>query len=249
MDQIYLPKNRFGLSVGSHVLIKEARFKDEEKLIFYNIRKIERIKIIIVKELFNMLKKYSFDNIIITGSFLDSGFNFNDIDIILIKNKEVNINKIKNEVKENFGIDPHLILIDSKSLLKGISIDPLFQTMLSSYISKKRFIYHVKPEIKYKLLDLSLLKSNLLTENFDILAGSQKLDLLRNLVSIHIFITKKHIITKEEVYEKIKEIFGNDIFDNLRNNTLNKKDFIKKYNSIYNKTLEIILNGVKNESK
>ncbi|MEK6907456.1 MAG: hypothetical protein AABW45_02915 [Nanoarchaeota archaeon] len=248
MDQIYLPKNRFGLNPGSYVLVKETIPRDEGRLIFHNVKKIEKIKIIIIKELFNALNKYNFDNIIVTGSFLDNGFNFNDIDIILIRDQNINISKIKDELKE-MGIESHLILIDNQSLLKGISTDPLFQTMLSNYISKKRFIYNIKPEIKYKLLDLHLLKSELLVGNFDILTENQKLDLLRNLVSIYLFITEKQIVTKEEVCKKIRGMFDEDIFDKLKSNALNKKEFIKRYKLIYGKTFKMILRGIRNESK
>lgn len=249
MDQIYLPKNRFGLNPGSYVLVKEISHEKEEKLFYHNIKKIEKIKILIIKEVFKSLNKYNLDNIIITGSFLDSGFDFNDVDIILIKDNDLNLNEIKNKLKEDLGINSHLILIDYSSLLKGISTDPLFQTMLGNYISKKRFIYNVKPEFKYKLLDLHLLKSNLLIENFDVLNLDEKLDLLRNLVSINLFIIKKQIISKEDVYNRIEELFGDNITEDLKNNFINKKKFIKKYKQIYNKTFNKILEGVRNESK
>lgn len=249
MDQIYLPKNRFGLVPGSAVLVRALTHEKQEKIFFYNIKKIEKIKIMIINEIFNLLNKYNFDNVIITGSFLEEGFNFNDIDIILIKNEKINTNKIKDELKENLGIDSHLILIDNKSLLKGIATDPLFQTMLSKYVSKKRFIYNVKPDFRYKLLDLHLLKSNLLIENFDVLKLNEKLDLLRNLISINLFITKKQIVSKEDVYKKIKELFGDNIIEDLKNNLVDKKKFIKKYKQIYDKTFNLIMEGVRNEQK
>ncbi|AJF62750.1 MAG: hypothetical protein QT11_C0001G0608 [archaeon GW2011_AR20] len=249
MDQIYLPKNRFGFAPGNNVLVRELTHEKQEKLFFYNIKKIEKIKIMIINEIFNLLNKYNFDNIIITGSFLEEGFNFNDVDMVLIKDKELRLNDVKDELKENLGINFHLILIDNKSLLKGISTDPLFQTMLSKHISKKRFIYNVKPEIRYRLLDMHLLKSNLLMEHFDVLKLNEKLDLLRNLISINLFIIKKQIISKEEVYDKIKELFGDNIIEDLKNNLVDKKKFIKKYKQIYNKTFNKILEGVRNESK
>ena len=59
MDQIYLPKNRFGLNPGSHVLVKEISHKKEEKLFYYNIKKIEKVKIIIIKELFKLYEGMS----------------------------------------------------------------------------------------------------------------------------------------------------------------------------------------------
>src|SRR3989344_2854067 len=221
MDQIYLPKNRFGFAPGNNVLVRELTHEKQEKLFFYNIKKIEKIKIMIINEIFNLL----------------------------IKDKELRLNDVKDELKENLGINFHLILIDNKSLLKGISTDPLFQTMLSKHISKRRFIYNVKPEIRYRLLDMHLLKSNLLMEHFDVLKLNEKLDLLRNLISINLFIIKKQIISKEEVYDKIKELFGDNIIEDLKNNLVDKKKFIKKYKQIYNKTFNKILEGVRNESK
>jgi len=247
MDQIYLPKNRFGLNPGSYVLVREVSRIKQDKLFYYNIKKIEKIKIIIIKEIFKLLNNYNFGNIIICGSFLDQGFNFNDIDIILINESEIKLEPIKNELKENLGINLHLILIDNKSLLRGVSTDPLFQTMLSSYISKKRFIHNVKPEIKYKLLDLHLLNSELLVENFDFLNGQERLSQLRNLIAINLFITKKQIITRDQVYRRIKDIFGNNILEDLKTSKINKKEFAKKYKLIYNKTFKLILESIKNE--
>ena len=64
-----------------------------------------------------------------------------------------------------------------------------------------------------------------------------------------LFIIKKQIISKEEVYDKIKELFGDNIIEDLKNNLVDKKKFIKKYKQIYNKTFNKILEGVRNESK
>jgi len=249
MDQIYLPKNRFGLNPGSYVLVREISYENEEKLFYYNIKNLEKVKIIITKEMFKLLNKYNFDNVIITGSFLDQGFNFNDMDIILIKDHEISLDQIKIELNEKLGINAHLILIDYSSLLKGISTDPLFQTMLNNYISKKRFIHNVRPEIKYKLLDLHLLNSELLVENFDFLNGQERLSLLRNLMAINLFVVKKQFITKDQIYKRMKNVFGSDIFENLKNGKINKKEFAKKYKLMYNKTFELILEGIKNEQK
>ena len=107
MDQIYLPKNRFGLKPGSYVLVKElSHAHEKEKLFLYNIKKIEKIKIIIIEQIFKTLSNYDFENIIITGSFLEEGFNFNDMDIILICNENIDIETIRNELKEHIGVYP-----------------------------------------------------------------------------------------------------------------------------------------------
>ena len=98
-------------------------------------------------------------------------------------------------------------------------------------------------------MDLNLLKSELLIKNFDTLKIEDKLDLLRNLIGINLFITKKQIISKGEVYKKIKEIFGDSIIDDLKNNLINKKEFVKKYKMVYGKTFNLILKNIKNEQE
>src|SRR3989344_7260636 len=103
MDQVYLPKNRFGLDIGSYVVVKQLEEeKTEEKLYFYDIEHIEPIKLDIIKKIIKIIdKQHIYENAIFTGSFLDNGFNFNDIDILLIgENKPT----IKEEIERRIGI-------------------------------------------------------------------------------------------------------------------------------------------------
>jgi len=86
MDQIYIPKIRIDFTVGSYVVIRplETIAEFEIKPFFYNIKYLEPIKTKIIKEIFkNLSEMIKCDNIIITGSFLEQGFRFNDIDVIL----------------------------------------------------------------------------------------------------------------------------------------------------------------------
>ena len=63
MNQIYIPKNRFGFETGSYVIIKPLEEKKPiENLFFYGIKEIEPIKIEIIKEVIkiidNNIKEY-----------------------------------------------------------------------------------------------------------------------------------------------------------------------------------------------
>src|SRR3989344_7711032 len=94
MDQIYIPKNRHGLNDGEYVLIKAVQQKEEaKKPYFYNVRELEPLKLKVIDDVFLLVDRNisGYDNIIITGSFLDKGFNFNDLDIIIITDKEINL--------------------------------------------------------------------------------------------------------------------------------------------------------------
>ena len=242
MDQVYIPKNRFGLDIGSYVVVKQLEEeKTEEKLYFYDVEHIEPIKLDIIKKIIKIIdKQYTYENAIFTGSFLEDGFNFNDIDIVLIgKNKPT----IKEEIENRIGIKAHIIFIDNKSLMKGLSTDPIYQMMLSKCIAKKRFIYNVKNEINYKILDLHLLKSKTLIDNFDILDGNEKYYLTRNLISIFIYVKGKKI-GKEAVDNEIKKTFDVDI-KTIKQNSLDKNKFIKRYKEVYKKTFDKLMRLIK----
>ena len=144
MDQIYIPKNRLGFSTGAYVIIKPLETKKiVERPVLYNIKKTESIKLTIIMKIFGIIgKNYEkCDNIIITGSFLEKGFSFNDIDILIISENTINLKEIKNEIEESIGIKADIMIMNNKTLIMGLATDPLYHMMLSRCISKKRVIY------------------------------------------------------------------------------------------------------------
>ena len=249
MDQIYIPKNRMGFSIGSHVIIKPLELENPtEKPYFYNIHSIEPVKLKLVDEIFKIIRSTtSYDNIIITGSFLDSGFNFEDIDILIIYERKLDITNIEKKIENSLKIKNHIIDFSKKTFDEALSTDPLWRMMLSKCISKYRLKPIPKKRINYKILDLHLLKSKPLINNFDYLNGKEKYKLTRNLIAIKLFLTSKKI-TKESVNKEIKIIFGIDI-KKIKYNLLEKNKFIKKYKNVYNKTFNKIMKYTKNEPK
>jgi len=97
-------------------------------------------------------------------------------------------------------------------------------------------------------VDLHLLKSKLLIDNFDFLTGDEKYEMTRNLVAINQFISKKEV-TKDKIDLAINNFFGNKTIHKLKNNLLLTKDFLKKYKKAYNNAQNIILKGIRDESK
>ncbi len=250
MDQVYIPKNRSGLSIGSYVVITPIETKKvTEKPYFYNVEEIEPVKLDMVNKILDIIDKNvsNYENIIITGSFLDKGFNFNDVDLILISEAKPEIKHIKNIIKERIGIKTHIVLLDNKALTHGLSTDPLYQVMLSKCISRKRFIYKIKHKIDYKILDMHLLKSKILIDNFDILDGNEKYYLIRNMIAIFLYLQHKKI-DKEIIDKEIERLFNVTIED-VKKNMLKKDKFLKKYKTTYKKTFEKIMDSIKNGSK
>jgi hypothetical protein len=246
MDQIYLPKNRSGLATGQYVMITPLENKlprKEFKPCFYNLVNLEPIKLELIKEIFNIVQEINPENIIITGSFLEKGFKFNDIDILIINEEKIDANKLKNRLENSIGIKTHIIHLSYKNIVLGLSSDPLYSMMLSRCVSKNKLIFKLKKDIDYKLLDFQLLKSKSLIENFDILNGTEKYYLTLNMVSILLFIQNSKL-SKEAVDSTIEKEFNINI-NEIRENTLEKVRFIKRYNRMYNKTFNLIMENIK----
>jgi len=251
MDQIYIPKNRAGFEIGNYVIIKPVEDSeiDKNKLkksiakpYFYNINYLESIKIKIIEDIMTIINKTNpeNENIIIIGSFLDKGFNFNDIDIIIITNKKLNEINLEKQIETILGIKTHIIIFDNTSLIKAFSTDPLYQLMLNKCVSKKRFIFKIskedkKSKINYKILDLNLLKSKIMIDNFKVLNGREKYKLTRNLIAINLFLENKKI-TKEIIDKKIEKSFTLKDINELKDNLVDKQKFLKKYKNIYEET-------------
>lgn len=242
MDQIYLPKNRSGFLAGQYVLIQPIESpKEIKKPFFYGIEHLESIKTRLIEEMFALIgKRAEFENVIVTGSFLEQGFCFNDIDILIIGKEAKGLDKA---IEQLIDIKTHIIFISNQELIKGLETDPLYQLMLSKCISTKRIIYNVPLKINYQLLDAHLLKSKTLIDNFDAFDGNEKYYLIRNMIAIKLFIEHKKI-SQEQISKEIKSLFNLDI-TKIKKNLLNK-DFLNKYKKVYNETSKLILEG-KNE--
>lgn len=253
MDQVYIPKNRTGFAIGNYVIIRplemERQKKQIENLYFYRIKGLEPIKLEIIQEVMRTVDKSlaNYDNVFITGSFLDEGFHFNDIDILIVIGDKINQESIKTSIEKKTGVIVHILTLSNKDLRRGLETDPLYQMMLSKCVAKKRFVYKNKRAINYKLLDLHLLKSKNLINSFDILSGKEKYDLTRNMIAISLYLDKKKV-SVESVNKEIKRALGVDSRE-IKENILDNKAFLKKYKSIYNKIFSAILRGIKNGSK
>ncbi len=245
MDQIYLPKSRPpGFGIGSFVELIPT-LKEKAPFYTHSLPHIEPIKIQIITEIFNYFG-YA-DNVIITGSFLEKGFNFSDVDVIIVDNLKPD--KIWEEhFLEELGVKVHIICINRDSLVKGLRTDPLFQMMLSKYISKKRELFRIDYEFNYKQLDLHLHHSKTLMDGFDLLSGKEKYNLTRNLFAIKLFLDKKKV-NLEQVDLAIEHAFGKSTVEKLKNNLVGKKSFLQKFKNIYTQTFKTIMAQSKHAPK
>jgi predicted nucleotidyltransferase len=250
MDQVYIPKSRQGMMPGDYVVVTLLTGKLRAKpqgYFRYNVKELEPIKLEILEVVFSIIEKgvKRADNIIITGSFLEKGFNFNDLDILIITSEKINEGEIKKKIAARLGISADLVILNNKSLIQGLNTDPLYQMMLSRCIAKKRIIYKIKKKINYKILDIHLLNSKALIDSFDILTGKEKYYLTRNLISIKLFLEDKKL-SNAAVDKAIKEEFREA---DIKNNVINKSKFLLKYKNIYDSLFNKIMNCIKDGAK
>ncbi|MBU0460454.1 MAG: hypothetical protein KJ597_00590 [Nanoarchaeota archaeon] len=245
MDQVYLPKLRPpGFSVGDAVEIIPSKRK-KSRFYTYRVSSLETIKSLIKDELFDYFEQI--DNVLITGSFLEQGFKFNDVDVVLVDNVKVDKNW-EHYFQKKLGINVHFTNLNRKSLRRGLKTDPLFQMMMSKYIAKKREIFQFKNEFNYKLLDLHLLKSKTLLNSFNDLTGKEKYNLTRNMIAIQLFL-KKEKLTGNLVDKEIEKLFGKGTVHKLKENMIKKSVFLRKFKYRYEQTFEKIMTGLKNGTK
>ena len=246
MDQVYISKERApGFEVGATVLIQPVVEKAKPALYYYGIKHLEPVKVAIIEDVFNYLKHA--DNVIVTGSFIEEGFDFEDIDVIVVAEERIGSKSIENHFKTALGVKVHVIALNFKTLLKGISTDPLFQMLTSKFVSRERTIFKTKNMINYKLLDLHLLKSELLITNFYFLTGREKYKFVRNLFAIILFLDEK-TISSESVDNEINRCFGKNSVRNIKENLAGKR-FLAKYKKLYENTFRRIMKRVKNDPK
>jgi predicted nucleotidyltransferase len=242
--------------VGSYVFIKpivsvesnKAKQESTEKPILYGLLKIPSIKLYLAKEILKTIEQSSdsFDNVIITGSFFNEGFNFNDIDLLVLSEKEQKKEKLRIVLEERFGVIFHIVQLTKAELMEGLASDPLYENMLSRCIAKKRIIFNVKRNINPKLLDFHLLKSKALIDNFDLLSGREKYYLIKNMVAILLFIEGKKI-SNQLINESIKKLFYIEQ-SRIEANLIEKKEFLAKYKKIYQKVFNLIMDSFKKEN-
>ena len=246
MDQIYLPKQRQpGLMPGTFVRITVLSAAERTRPYFRNCDRLEPWKIAIIDQVFRVVMA---ENVLITGSFIESGKDFEDIDMIVIgpENKKL-AQKLENEI----GLPFHIVALSYRSLQEGIRTDPLFQAMLSKFVAKQPLppsVFAQARTYRYRQLDLHLLESKALLESFEYLNGREKFKLLRNAITIVMFLERK-TITAETIRKEIEHRFGAGTVKRLKENMLSKQPFLKTFKGLYDGLFTKIMKGVRNESE
>jgi len=215
-NQIYIPKKMGNLvEVGDLVQIKVL--EKHRKLYYKNQKKLPDFKEYLIKKVFSDLQRISeIKTIFVVGSFLYETI-YNDIDIIIITDKEKKVSEknIESLLIKTFNQKFHVLLFNDEKLRILMEKDPLVRVMFNNYISNKKIYFDYKKKIDEKhILFLLMMPEDLLELT---LPSKVFYDNLRRLTAIEEFLRNKDL-EREYLLNKIREEIGIKLFDKIKNN-------------------------------
>ncbi|MEK6824021.1 MAG: nucleotidyltransferase domain-containing protein [Nanoarchaeota archaeon] len=253
-NQIYIPKEmEADFEVGDSVEVKLLKKKEK---VYYskNLDELSDFKEKLIKEIFSILNKFNeIRQIFAVGSFLTQKVDYNDIDLIVVINKNKNEKleeNIYNGLIEKINLKFHIIAIQEDKLNYLEKNCPLTKSMFYYHISNKEFNSSAERNIDKKHIKFLLMMSEDLLE---INAGSKNFyDNIRRLITIERFLKQKDLNPKEinKELELILNDFGKNILSLLKNNEQIDEKTLKKLRRIIKEKLSDIKKNLnKNEQE
>ena len=241
-NQIYIPKEMNSVfEIGDVVEIKLLS-KRENFYYSKNLKKLTNYKENLVKEIFSSLADFSdIKQVFIVGSFLTSKIDYNDLDILLITEKNIE-RKIYNLLIEKFNIKFHIITIPAHRFEYLVYSCPLTKSMLSYFVSNKEFTLPAENKLDAKHINfLLMVPEDLLEVNPE---SRAYYDSIRRLITIEMFLNNK-AINILEINNQLIKIVGETLLSLIKNNETIEKEKINFLREIIKKKISLIKNKIK----
>ena len=246
-NQIYIPENkREYFNAGDVVEVRLLRKKNE---LHYSksLKSLGSFKERLIGEIFSFLSKYKkIKQMFVFGSFLTKKVDYNDIDILVLTDKEEGEEfdkKLYDNLSEEFNLKFHVISAERKSLLKSLKIGPMTRSMLYYFVSDKKFDIPKEVEIdKNHILTLLMMPEDLLEIKFE--NGKVYYDSLRKLIVIEKFLEDRDM-NINEMNKEIEGHIGVELFKKIQKNEFIRKKEVKKIEEVISKKLNNIKKIIK----
>lgn len=246
-NQIYIPKEMENM-VGVGDLVQVRLLKKYTELHYKKQKKLSNFKEYLIKNIFSSLQVFSeIKAIFVVGSFLYEAI-YNDIDIIIIVDKErENFEKhIENLLIKKFNQKFHILSFSEKKLKILIEKDPLTKAMFDSYISNKKIELNYKRTIDKKHIRFLLMMPEDLLE----LKLPSKIfyDNLRRLITMEQFL-KNEELYGEAILNQIKKEIDAKLLNKIKNDKeINDKE-INSLRKVIKEKINNIMGAIKNGQK
>ena len=242
-NQVYVPKAMSGL-IGVGDLV-EVRLLEKHKEIYYSKKqpRLNRFKEGMVNEIFGFLnKKAAYSCIFVVGSFLTKVYGFNDIDLVILDDKEINAKRLEDALTKEFNQKFHILAYKKEELEKVLSYDPMIASMFSSYVSDRLIELKYGHKIDKKhILFLLMMPEDLLKIK---LSPKAFYDSTRRLVTIEHFLEKKSLLITN-IDKEIEQLLGKDLYIAVKSNQLINDNEVEIIRGIIKEKVDRIKEWVK----
>ncbi len=242
-NQVYVPRSmEESFQVGDVV---EVRLIEKKQRIHLSktLKQISDFKRKLITQIFSELSEIdSIKKVFVAGSFLTEKTSYNDIDVLIIIDKEGEENldkRIYDLLTDKLEMKFHILIIQSDNFSRLVKICPLTRSMLHYYASNKEFFLPKKTEIDKKHLEFLLMMPEDLLEIS--ISSRAYYDALRRLIAIEKFLShneadnrkiaaelEKQFGKSKLVYIKNNEPLNGNILEDIREIMRNKLNFIRK---------------------
>ena len=236
-NQIYVPKEMERHFQSGDLV--EVTLLEKSISVHYskNLVKLSEFKETLIKNIFLELRRFKeIKQIFIVGSFLTQKQDYNDIDIIIISEKNLE-KEIYEILIDKFELKFHIINIPEDNFESLQKYCPMTRSMLYYFVSNKKFSLSKGTELnKNHIKFLLIMPEDILTIT---LKPRVFYDSLRRLLTIERFL-ENDSLDPLEVNKEIQTLITKNLATDIRNNENISDEIIKKLRNIIKSKLSKI---------
>ena len=231
-NQIYVPRNMDGKFESGDLV--EVRLLQKRIRLCYSkgLQKLSTFKENLIREVFSFLSRFEgLQQIFVVGSFLTEKVDYNDIDILLVTDKQERYyeERIYPKLVDKFNLRFHIISIAEDRLSHLLEVCPLTRSMLYYHVSDKKSLDESNRKIDESHLRFLLMMPEDVLE-IDV-SSRVFYDSMRRLLTIERFLEVKDE-DPVKINDELKKTLGDVLFFQLKSNEAIDEKIVKRIRAL-----------------
>ena len=219
--------------------IVEIKLIEKKTHLYYskNLKKLSPFKEKLIRDIFTEIDKFKeVKQIFVFGSFLSKDVDYNDIDIMVLSDKEIE-DKIYQDLIKKFSLKFHVISVEGNNLEESLKISPMTRSMFYYFVSNRPLSVPKETRIeKNHILYLLMMPEDLLKFELDSKVFYSN---IRKLITIERFLDCKDA-DPEEINDSLRKLIREPLLSLIKNNDSIEENSIKELRKIIKLKLESI---------